>query len=158
MNILRKKAARISEKKDQVVRLVEQKRVNVHETEAVVQFAAKYLGTAARSIFQNNSSEEQSYDHLMNACTDVVENHLENFRLEAKLKYYSSDKITELREEKGRRQAIKSQLEQKIFDMEKKKKGYESLGSEFKRIAKDYGSILREIEVENRIMSAFPSP
>ncbi|GAU98729.1 hypothetical protein RvY_09838 [Ramazzottius varieornatus] len=155
---LQKKTARIAEKKEQVVRLLQQKRQIVAETEATLLSAAKKLEAAAHGLLDENSVEEQRYDQLMNTCIDVVDHQLEVFKMEAKLKYYTTDKIDQLREQKIRLGAVRSQLELNVSALEVKKKEYESLGPEFRKIAKDYGNILREIEVENRIRLAFPSP
>ena len=82
---------------------------------------------------------------------------LQRFCLQLKLHFYTPEKIAELKELMNALQKQKKDLVAQIVAAKRQKRDYEALGPEFLVIAREYATLLRDIEMEKQMMNGSDS-
>ncbi|XP_055329054.1 uncharacterized protein LOC129581824 [Paramacrobiotus metropolitanus] len=126
----------------------------------LVQSTAKSLAETAgkNQLDQARDSGDEAFSATLEMCQKLETSQLQRAKWTLMEKFYTPEKITELRLVYEELMRMKTDLEGDIDATLAKKEEYESLGAEFRQLAVRYGKILRDIEVKERMLSQTLSP
>jgi hypothetical protein len=155
-DFLRTKCQGVKAEHQETAKCVGEDNSVIEAMDAVSKATAEDLHLTFRNL--KFSPQSDIFEKLLAECQKMEKLDLQVWSLRWKLQFYTTEKIAQLRKEVTFLADSKTRLQSEIAAADRKKKVYESLGPEFKQLARIYGSILRDIEIEKRIMAISASP